>query len=65
MAWGQLHGIFYGLAGMEWYMIWPDGHGMVYNMTLQAWLGAWFGLWYSLVDKKMVYGNAWRALHLV
>ena len=23
------HGIWYGLAGMTWYMVWSAGHGMV------------------------------------
>ena len=50
------HDIWYGLVGMTWYMLWPDGHmvwsgghGMVYGM---AWLAygialrvmAWFAV---------------------
>ena len=35
---------------MSWYMVKPNGHGMVYGMALRAWHGAWYGIWYSLVD---------------
>ena len=33
MDWRAWHGICYGLAGMTWYMVWPDGHEMVYGMA--------------------------------
>ena len=34
MAWQAMHGIWYGLACMASYMVWPDGHGMV---NVMAW----------------------------
>ena len=40
MAWRVCHGIWYGLMGMAWYMVWPYGHGLGHGMVL----------WYSLVD---------------
>ena len=44
--------MWYGLAGITWYIVWPggygmvlpDGHGMVYGMALRAWHGVWFGI---------------------
>ena len=44
MALRLCHGVWYGLMGMAWYMVWPIGYGMVYGM---AWW-AWHGMWYSL-----------------
>ena len=38
MVYGMaLHGIWYGLAGMAWYMAWPGMYCMVYGMAL--WVG--------------------------
>ena len=33
------HGIWYGLAGITWYILWPGGHHMVYGYGLpgKAW----------------------------
>ena len=44
------HGIWYGLAGMVWYIVWSGGHSMVYGMAwwashavCKAWRGmAWY-----------------------
>ena len=37
------HGIWYGLAGMALFMVWPGGHGMVFGM-------AWEGMaWYTVL----------------
>ena len=41
LAWRAWHGMWYGLTGITWYilwpggycMVWPDGHGMVYVMA--------------------------------
>ena len=51
MAWpcNAWHGIWYGLAGMVWYMVWPSKHVMVYGM---AWWGS-HGVWYGMA------GLAW------
>ena len=56
MAWpGGMTYIWYGLAGMAWYMVWPGGDRMVYVL---AWRGVagymllsggvWHGIWYGL-----------------
>ena len=40
MTW---HGIWYDLAGMVRYMVWPGSHGMVYVM---AWSDmVWYMVW--------------------
>ena len=48
MAWQARHwvwhSIWYGLAGMAWYMVCPGGHGMVYEMSWRARNGVWYGL---------------------
>ena len=50
-----LHSIWYGLAGMTWYMVWPTGHGMVFGMAWEAmaWYMVlpgytWYDIWYGL-----------------
>ena len=52
------HGIWYGLAGLAWYIVWFGGLRMVYSMAWRALHGISCGLtgiaWYSM---------AWRALH--
>ena len=64
MAWQTWHCIWYGLAGMAWYMLWPGRawrgiwyylgrHGIVYGMAWWAWYGICYGLtgiWYGLAD---------------
>ena len=45
MAWLARHGIWYGLACMALYIVWPDGHGMF--MLLPG-------------GHDMVCGMAWR-----
>ena len=52
------HDIWYGLMGMAWYVLWPDGHmvwtdrhGMVYGMAWLAYGMVWqvmAWLWYDL-----------------
>ena len=35
MVWlGRMTCIWYGLAGMAWYMVWPGGHRMVYRIGM-------------------------------
>ena len=53
MVW---HGIWYGLAGKKWCMVWPSGHGMIYGMAR-----AWYMLWPG--GHHMVYVMAWRTSH--
>ena len=26
MTWRACHGLWYGLVGMAWYIVWPGGH---------------------------------------
>ena len=73
MAWqarhGTKHSIWYGLAGMAWYIVRLGGQGMVYGMAWWARLDIWYGLaamaWYTLWPggHHMVYGMAWRTSH--
>ena len=41
---------------MTWYMVWPTGHGMVFDMAWRAWQDIWYG-------HIMVYGMVWEAWH--
>ena len=52
MVWPGLawHGIWYGVAGIAWYMVWPGGHHMVYGSARH---GACHSIWYGLA------GMAW------
>ena len=45
---------------LRWYVVWPDGHGMVYGMMARR---ASHSILYGLVMHSMVYGIAWRAWH--
>ena len=54
LAWRARHGIWYGLAGHEWCLVWPDGHGMIYCV---AWRTS-HGMWYGLARNVMVYEKA-------
>ena len=36
LAYRVWHGIYYGLACLALYMVWPGKHGMEYDMALQA-----------------------------
>ena len=47
------------MTGMMWYMVWPDEHGMVYDM---AWRACYM---VRLGGHYMVYGMAWRAWHSI
>ena len=49
------HGIWYGLAGTTWYIVWPTGHkawymawpgrhDRIYGTAWEAWRGIWYGL---------------------
>ena len=33
MAWWAWNAIWYGLVGIPWYMVWPGGHGGVYDIV--------------------------------
>ena len=37
---------------MAWYMVWPGGHGIVYDMAWRAWHGIRYGsmgmVWYMV-----------------
>ena len=55
------HGIWYGLAGITWYMVWPTGHGMVHDMAWQAWHCLWYGL--AGMARYLIWpGRAWRCI---
>ena len=58
MAWQIWHGIWYDLAGMALFMVWPGGHEMIFGMAREgmAWYIAW-PVWHD-----MVYGMAWRVM---
>ena len=57
MDWRAWHGIWYGLADMALYIVWPGEHGMV-------WTGrTWHGISYNLGRHSMMYGMALRAWH--
>ena len=46
---------------MAWYVVWPDGHGMVYGMVWWAWHEkdmAWQA-WHSIRYGLMMHGIAW------
>ena len=50
MVWlSRMTCIWYGLAGIAWYMVWSIGHVLIYGVVWQAWHGNWYGL----------VGNAW------
>ena len=64
------YSIWYGMVyGMAWYMVWPEGHVMVYGMDSRAWhdikydLAGMPSVWYDLAD--MVYGMAWYITFMV
>ena len=62
------HGIWYGLLGMAWYVVWPGGHGRTYGMAWRTWHGIWYGLadmaLYMVcpLGHGMVYGMAWEGI---
>ena len=72
MAWQASRSIWYGLAGealgLALYMVWPDGHSMIYDMAWRPWQGIRYGLagitWYMvwLGGHRMVYGIAWQGI---
>ena len=68
MAWRDWHGIWYGLVGKEWCMVWPVGHGMIYGMAWRPWHGIRYGLagilWYMVWPggRRMIYGMVWRGM---
>ena len=59
MGWLARYGIWYGLTGMAWYMLWPGGMGWYV-----VWPGGntWYSLWSGGHD--MVYGMDLRAWHV-
>ena len=48
MIWRQWHGIWYGLAGKACYMVWPEGHGMIFIMAWWAWHGMALLTWHGI-----------------
>ena len=45
MVWlGRMTCIWYGLAGMAWFMVWSIGYVMTYDVVWRAWHGNWNGL---------------------
>ena len=45
MVWpGGMTCIWYGLAGMAWYMVWSSRHDMVCGVVWRAWHGIWYRL---------------------
>ena len=56
---------------MALFVVWPDGHGMVYGMAWRAWHSIWYGLkmhgiaWFMVwpCGPRMLYSMAWRASH--
>ena len=70
ISWLAWHGIWYGLEGMTWYVVCPDGHGMVYGMAWRAWHGKRYGMGKGIAWEKVwsgghgiVYGMTWTACH--
>ena len=49
-------GIWYSLAGMALYMVWPGGHGIRYG------LAGITGIEYGLAMYSMVYGMTWQCM---
>ena len=49
---------------MAWYVVWPDGHDMVYGLALRALHGIWYGLvgmtWYVVCFDG--HGMAWHGI---
>ena len=56
MTWSDRYSIWFSLASMLWYMVWPGEPCMVCSMACQASHGTvWPGRHY------MIYGMAWQA----
>ena len=45
MAWWVRHDKWYGLVAMTWYMLWPDGHHMVYGIPIEE---VCHGMWKNI-----------------
>ena len=43
-VWRAWHGIWYGLAGMAWYMLWSGGHAIVNGTAWWATLDICIGM---------------------
>ena len=63
IAWCARHDIWYGLAVMAWYMVWPCRHHMVYGMAWRASHGIWLWPGRQGMGFGIVYSMAWRAWH--
>ena len=65
----RIWNIWYGLVGMEFYMVWSSGayHGIWHGLPGIPWYMAWHvghGVVYDMSGgHSMVYGIAWRAWH--
>ena len=44
IVWRAYHGIWYGLAGIAWYMTWSGGNSMVYCMVWSGGHGIVYGM---------------------
>ena len=50
---------------MAWYVVWPDGHCMVYGMAWRAWhekgmtWRAWHSIWYGLTTHGIAWCMVW------
>ena len=62
MIWRAWHGIWYGLAGEEFCMVWTSGHSMIYGMDWRPWHGYAMAWQYMVCScgHRMGYGMAWR-----
>ena len=77
LAWRACYGVWCGLVGIAWCMVWPVGPCMVYNMAWRAshgimvWPGG-PGMGYGMALRvshgivcpcgyRMLYGMTWRA----
>ena len=43
-------------------MVWPSGHGMIYDMSWRPWLAGitWYMVWPG--GHRMVYGMVWQGM---
>ena len=68
MTWRACHGLWYGLACMPWYIVWPggqagytvrhSGYGIWYGLVCMAWYMVWPG-GHSMVYGICMAGIAW------
>ena len=49
MAWRASHGVWYDLAGLVWYIVWPGGIAWYYGMVW--WAGMEYGTAMTYLDR--------------